>query len=154
MDLRKELNRKIEKKRGEIDQFTEEIRELNIKMREATAYVIGLEETLKLLPRENFTEAANTSLRPDSAVAKAREAILKAGKPLHINEILKQLGKEINHDSKASLSGSIGAYVRNNQHFTRPAPNTFGLIELESETGDELPPDFGVINGKAREVAT
>ncbi|HVC44707.1 MAG TPA: hypothetical protein VND20_07795 [Candidatus Binataceae bacterium] len=152
MDLRKELNRKVEKKRSEIEQFHDEIRELNIKMREALAYVIGLEETLKLLPRETPTEAASTVLRPDSAVAKARETILKAGKPLHINEILKELGKEINHDSKASLSGSIGAYVRNGQVFTRPAPNTFGLLEVEAKSEDELPPDFGIINGKAKET--
>jgi len=153
MDLRKELNRKIEKKRSEIEQFQEEIREINIKMREATAYVIGLEETLKLLPKEMPSEAASSTLRPESAVAKAREAILMAGKPLHVDEILRGLGKEINHDSKASLSGSIGVYVRNNQYFTRPAPNTFGLIEMESKAVDELPPDFGVINGKASGTA-
>jgi len=152
MDLRKELNKKIEKKQLEIEHWMQEIRELNIKMREASAYVFGLEETLKLLPKENPAEAANTALRPDSAVARAREAILKAKRPLHVNELLKELGKEINHDSKASLSGSIGAYVRNNQFFTRPAPNTFGLIELETRAEDELPPDFGVLNGKATEA--
>jgi hypothetical protein len=156
MDLRKELKRKIERKQGEIQQWQAESRELETKVREAVAYVSGLEETLKLLPREMLSEAATTSLRADSAVAKAREAILKAGKPLHINDILKALGKAVNHDSKASMSGSMGAYARKNQVFTRPAPNTFGLIEFQQEPKpeDELPPDFGVVNGKAKETAT
>jgi len=154
MDLRKELKRKIERKHSEIQQWQADSRELETKIREANAYVAGIEETLKLLPRENPAELANAALRPDSAVARAREAILKAGKPLHINELLKVLGKAVNHDSKASLSGSIGAYVRSKQFFTRTAPNTFGLIELESkaEAEDDLPPDFGVINGKAKET--
>jgi hypothetical protein len=155
MDLRKELKRKIERKQLEIQQWQAESRELEMKVREAAAYVSGLEETLKLLPRENPSEAASTALRADSAVAKAREAILKAGKPLHINDILKALGKAVNHDSKASLGGSIGAYARKRQVFTRPAPNTFGLIEFqqESKAEDELPPDFGVIKGRAKEGA-
>jgi hypothetical protein len=156
MDLRKELKRKIERKQGEIQQWQVEGRELETRVREALAYVCGLEETLKLLPRETLSEAATTSLRADSAVAKAREVILKAGKPLHINEILKALGKAVNHDSKASMSGSIGAYARKNQVFTRPAPNTFGLIEFQQEPKpeDELPPDFGVVNGKSKETPT
>lgn len=155
MELRKELKRKIEKKQAEIQDWQAELLEVQTKVREARAYVAGLEETLKLLPRESPAEAASMALRPDSAVAKAREAILKAGKPLHINDILKALGKPINHDTKASLSGSIGAYVRNGQVFTRPAPNTFGLIEFqqESKLEDDLPPDFGVINGKSKEPA-
>ena len=152
MDLRKELKRKIERKHGEIQQWESDIRELGTKVREANAYVSGLEETLKLLPRENPSDAASATLRPDSAVGKAREVILKAGKPLHVTDILKALGKPVNHDSKASLSGSIGAYIRNNLFFTRPAPNTFGLVELESKPEDELPPDFGVINGKVKET--
>jgi hypothetical protein len=152
MDLRKELNKKIERKQGEIQQWQMDMRELETKVREANAYVAGLEETLKLLPKEGPSEAVSNALRPDSAVANAREVILKAGKPLHINDILKALGKAVSHDTKASLSGSIGAYVRNKQFFTRPAPNTFGLIELESKTEDDLPPDFGVINGKAKET--
>ena len=152
MDLRKELNRKIERKQSEIQQWQADMRELETRVREANAYVAGLEETLKLLPKETASETAIGALRPDSAVANAREVIMKAGKPLHINEILKALGKAVSHDTKASLSGSIGAYVRNKQFFTRPAPNTFGLVELESKTEDDLPPDFGVINGKAKET--
>ena len=154
MDLRKELRRKIERKQSEIEQWQAEAREISTKVREAIAYVTGLEETLKLLPRETLSEAASTSLRADSAVAKAREAILAAGRPLHINDILKALGKAVNHDSKASLSGSIGAYARKKQVYTRPAPKTFGLLEFEREPklDDDLPPDFGVIDGKGRET--
>jgi hypothetical protein len=154
MDVRRELRRKIEKKQGEIELWQTQLRELDTKVREGLAYVMGLEETLKLLPVESSADAANAALRPDSTIAKAREVILKAGKPLHIVEILKALGKSIDHDSKASLSGSIGAYVRNKQIFTRPAPNTFGLAEFQRDTKaeEELPPDFGVINGKPKQA--
>ena len=154
MDVRRELKRKIERKQAEIQQWQAESQELQTKVREAIAYVSGLEETLKLLPRETPAEAATASLRADSAVAKAREVILKAGKPLHINDILKALGKATTHESKASMSGSIAAYARKNQVFTRPAPNTFGLIEFQPDPkpDDELPADFGVINGRAKET--
>jgi hypothetical protein len=91
-------------------------------------------------------------LRAGSEVARAREAILKAAKPLHVDEILKALGKPVNHNNKASLSGSIATYVRKHMVFSRPAPNTFGLIELEVDAPevvleDDPPPNFGAMNG-------
>ncbi len=146
MELRKELKRKIERKQAEIRQWEEQTRELSARVREGLAYVSGLEETLKLLPKETAAETA-MALRPDSALAKAREIILKAGKPLHIAELLKALDRPINHNTRAALSGSLAAYVRKNEVFTRPAPNTFGLVELERLT-DEPPADFGAVNGR------
>jgi hypothetical protein len=153
MDIRKELRRKIDKKLSEINEMQTHLQEIGTRVRESYAYVAALEETLKLLPRETPGESAAIALRADSAIANARESILKAGKPLHINEILKALGKPITHDSKASLSGSLGAYVRDNLIFTRPAPNTFGLVEFQQDlkiTEEELPPNFGVLNGQQK----
>jgi hypothetical protein len=156
MDIRKELHRKIEKKRQEIELWNAEIKEFEIKIRMAAAYVSGLEDTLKLLPKENPSDAA-LALRPDSAVAKSRELILNAGRPLHVNELLSGLGKPNNHNTKAALSGSLAAYARKNQVFTRPAPNTFGLVEMEAQParqeGDDLPLDFGVVKEKKSDAA-
>ncbi|MGH7813233.1 MAG: hypothetical protein ACREQI_04435 [Candidatus Binataceae bacterium] len=150
MNLRRELNRKIERKRAEIETWTQEKNEREALTREGAAYIAGLTETLRLLPKEMASDAAK-ALRPDSAVAKAREIILKAGCPIHISAILTAMGKPVNHDNKAALSGSLSTYVRKEQIFTRPAPNTFGLIELEQEPAppeDEPPPGFGAMNGK------
>ncbi|MGH8012745.1 MAG: hypothetical protein ACREQ4_09625, partial [Candidatus Binataceae bacterium] len=96
-------------------------------------------------------------LRADSAVAKARELILKAGGPVHINDLLVALGKAVNHNTKAALAGSLSDYVRKNHVFTRPAPNTFGLLELEQRgsdprVGDELSPQFGFVNGNQKDT--
>jgi seryl-tRNA synthetase len=158
MGIQKELRRKIEKKHGEIQGWSHEkqrlldqTRELTAKIREANAYILGLEETLKLLPRD-LTDAA-TDLRPGTALARAREEILKAGKPIHITELLKNLGKEVDHNSRAALSGSLAVYVRKNEIFTRPAPNTFGLVEMDQGqiAEGQPPPGFGSTNGQETE---
>jgi hypothetical protein len=66
---------------------------------------------------------------------------------MHINEILKALGSPVDSKHKLSLGGSLANYVRKGQIFTRPAPNTFGLLEMnrkeESKLEDEIPEDFG-----------
>lgn len=157
MDLRRELNRKIERKRAEVEVWEKEKGEREALIREAHAYIGALSETLKLLPRQTPGTAAAMALRAGSEVARAREAILKAGKPLHVDELLKALGKPVNHNNKASLSGSMATYVRKQTVFTRPAPNTFGLIELEQDTPeitleDEPPPNFGAMNGGGAKV--
>jgi hypothetical protein len=80
-------------------------------------------------------------------VARARDAILKEGSPVHIDVLLERLGKPVTRDTKASLTSSLSAYVRREEIFTRPAPNTFGLIELgHHDVEDEIespPPEFG-----------
>jgi hypothetical protein len=167
MSIQRELTRKIERKSAEIAELREKRREhikhsndLLSQILQGRAYILALEETMKLLPKAD----AATDLRPNSALALAREAILRAGKPLQINELLQALGKPTDHASRASLSGSLAAYVRNNEIFTRPAPNTFGLVELDpsqpksgdGEIGsdsDEPPDDFGTINGKSPKEA-
>ena len=139
MGIREELQKRIERKQ-------EELKELELKVREGNVYIQALQETMKLLPKEGPSEI---TLRPGSNIAKAREVIRAAGKPLHINEILKTLGPEVGRDKKLAISGSIGAYVRKHEIFTRPAPNTFGLVEFSQRNGvpqEEPPADFGIID--------
>ena len=62
----------------------------------------------------------------------ARECLLAARRPLHINDLLISMGRQAEEKEKLSLTGSIGWYVRKGKIFTRPAPNTFGLVELVS----------------------
>jgi len=141
--MREELQKRIEKKHLEI-------RELEKQLAAAHAYIEALQESMKLLPKDIGTTkiAPDHALRPGSAVAKAREAILKAGKPLHITEILKAIDRPVDKNNRVSLSGSLSGYVKREEIFTRPAPNTFGLAELNhdempAEEPEEPPDDFG-----------
>lgn len=129
----------------------QEVAQLEAQIREARIYIQALQDVLKLLPKDQNPQAiAESTLRPGSAVARAREAILRHGDPVHITTLLAELGLEINRDTRASLAGSLAGYVRRGEIFTRPAPNTFGLIEQGHTPNRELrqeelePPDnFG-----------
>ena len=75
---------------------------------------------------------------------KARPTGIKAaGKPLHINEILNVLKLEPNKKNRLSLSGSLSGYARRGEVFTRPAPNTFGLVEFHTQIPKTLEPPDG-----------
>jgi len=142
MKIRDELQKRIEKKQLEI-------RELEKQLAAANAYIEAIQDSIKLLPKEPAGAKAGPeqTLRPGSAVAKAREAILKAGKPLHITDLLKALDRTVDKNNRVSLSGSLSGYVKRGEVFTRPAPNTFGLVELNhvDMPVDEPPENFGTL---------
>ncbi len=127
----------------------QEVRQLEIKLKESTAYLQALQDSLKMLNREtgNTEPEAEQNLRPGTALAQARDILRVAGKPLHITELLKQMGRPADKKNRVSLSGNLAGYVRGRQVFTRPAPNTFGLIEFGSAilSPDEItvPEGFG-----------
>ena len=66
---------------------------------------------------------------------------------MHVSALIEELGKDLNRKSRASMTGSLGAYARRGEIFTRPAPNTFGLIELGHkaaiEEKEKPPAGFG-----------
>lgn len=133
--------RKVEEK---IKKKEQEIQELEGRLREARVYVQALHDVLKMFPKDTPEADAEAILRPGSAVAQARELILKQRRALHISDILKGLGREVNRVNRAALGGSISAYVRKGLIFTKEAPNTFGLVEIrKKEDGEDPPSDFG-----------
>jgi hypothetical protein len=143
MHIREQFQRMVDRKQ-------QEIRELELQIEKAKAYVQALQDSMRFLPRENGVD--ETSLRPGTALAQARDVLRSSGKPMHISEILKALNKPVDKNNRLSLSGSLSSYVRNGQIFNRPAPNTFGLIEFskasangsDADSGEfELPEDFG-----------
>lgn len=141
MGIRKEIERKIERKENEMLELEQETA---IRLREGKAYIQALQESLKLLPKEG-PEESEVVLRAGSAVAKARDAIRSAGKPLHVSELLQILGKPITPVGKAGLAGSLAWYVRKGEIFTRPAPNTFGLVQFDgAKEAPQAAPDFEV----------
>jgi hypothetical protein len=135
MGLREQIQKKIDAKEQELNDLQNQIRE-------GRAYIQGLQETLKIVGREQqdtFEASDRTKvavLRHGSLLSHAREAILKAGKPLHITSILKAIGKPDDKHNRISLSGSLAAYVRKGEIFTRPEPNTFGLKEMDKSAPD------------------
>jgi hypothetical protein len=127
-----------------IDKAEEEKASLLKQIELKDAYIQGLKDTVRHFPKSSEKPNGKTTLRAGSDIAKAREIILKEGKPMHIVELVKRLGKEVTKQNRASLSSYIGSFVRNGEYFTRPAPNTFGVVEFEENQGaGEPPPDFG-----------
>jgi hypothetical protein len=126
MSLREELQKRIEKKQAEI-------RDYNDRIREANAYLQGLQDTLKLIPKEDEFGSQEVTLRHGSNIAKARDVLKAAGKPLHITEILKAMGQSSDKKHRLALAGSIAAYARKGMVFTKPAPNTFGLVDSDKK---------------------
>ncbi len=129
MQIQRELERRIEKKRQEIVVLKQQLGN-------AETYVEALLDTLKLLPKEGDKEVV---LRPGTDLAKARDFIKAHGRPQHVTDILKGIGKEVNKANKISLSGSLSGYVRKGILFTKPSPNTFSLIEMEN--GEDQKPE-------------
>jgi len=140
MSIRLQLEKKVENKKQEIS-------ELESKLREANAFLQGLQEALKILPREGIGEdrAPEQILRLGSNMAKIRDYLRKIGKPAHISELLKHLDLEASRNNRASISGSLGSYARKGTIFTHTGPNVFGLVEFGgSQSEDEPPDDFGM----------
>ena len=158
MKYRLELEKKIERKK-------QEIASLETQIKEAQAYVQGLQEALRMLPKDNplpFTPhsaegggGANGrqrtdeyALRQGGVVYKAWQVLKKEGKPLYIVDILKAIGREPNKANRRSLSGTLNGYFREGRIFTRPQANTFVLVEFTDSApvneADDLPDDFGV----------
>jgi hypothetical protein len=128
----------------------QELREYQLRIREISAYIQALQDSIKLLPRESGD--GQPELRPGSALAKTRDLIKNGGKPLHVSDILKLLGKSTDKKNRVSLAGTLSSYARSGRIFVKTAPNTFSLIELngantteEIEPSDEvqLPSTFG-----------
>jgi len=130
MNFRQELVKRIKKKELEIA-------ELKSQLDKAEAYLQGLNDSFRLFPKEDGEITAEGKLRPNSDLAKARDVLKKASTPLHITKLLEAMGKPVTKSSRVSLSGSLSAYARKGEIFTRPAPNTFGLKEMESNSEAE-----------------
>jgi predicted RNase H-like nuclease (RuvC/YqgF family) len=139
MKAERDIERKIKQKEEEVQRLREEL----VK---AEAFIEAWQESLRLIKKDSNTENGN-GIRPGSMIHKAQTILRQEGKPLYVGELLKRMGREVTKRNRMSLSGSLGSYVRNKQVFTRPAPNTFGLMEFgNSESAsdqDELPDEFG-----------
>lgn len=137
MGIRNNFEKLINKKQDEINA-------LELQVREARAYIQALQDSMKFLPRDG-NGATEHTLRPGTALAKARDAIKAAGEPVAIADILKAIGKPQDKKHRLSLAGTLSGYAKNGKIFTRTAPNTFGILEFGSAPTEEqeLPEEFG-----------
>jgi hypothetical protein len=137
MGVRQDFEKRIARKE-------QEIADLEGKIRDARSYIQALEDAMKIVPKDVLEqESDGRSLRPGSSMAKARDAVRKAGKPIYVLDILKAIGKPQDKKSRISLAGSLSAYAKRKEIFTKPAPNTFGLLEFEKAPEAEIPESFG-----------
>jgi len=116
---------------------------LELQLREANAYIQALQDSMKLLPRENGVAKTEYKLRPESTLAKTRDILKAAGTPMPISDILKVLGQPQDTKHRVSLAGTLSGYAKKGRIFTKTSPNTFGLLEFGGEDDDELPEEFG-----------
>lgn len=131
--MRKELEKRIRKQQAEIADFDKGITELQIKKVAAQAVLKELDSLLKSLPKEDDEPVKEKQLRKGTDVYEAREVLRIWKQPLYIDKIITYMNQEATNDRRRSLASQIAAYVRDNQIFTRPAPNTFGLKEFENQ---------------------
>lgn len=130
--LGSELKKRIERQQKRLREIEAQFDELQGEYREANAYLQALQDTVKLLPQDeqdSIDAEPEITMRDGSNVAQARDVLRKVGQPMHVNEILKAIGKEPNKKDRLSLSGALALYVRREQVFNRPSPNVFGLRE-------------------------
>ena len=135
MKILKDIEKKIKQKQ-------EEVQRLNEDLLQARAYLEGLQETHRLVKRNSNTESGDM-IRPGSMIHQALSLLRQEQKPMHVKDLLVLMGKEPSKSNRLSLSGSLGTYVRDRNVFSRPAPNTFGLLEFDNLGEEEIPDNFG-----------
>jgi hypothetical protein len=150
MDMRQRIEEKIRKKESEVQEFENQIRDAKI-------YIEALKETIKMLPRDTVeVRRPEAKLRQGSRIARVYALLVKMQKPMHVSALLEGIGEENTKENRVGLSGSLGFYTRDNQIFTRPSPNTFGLVDFGGssliQSSHSQPPDnFGLFGGESEE---
>ncbi len=129
MNTIQEIEKRILKNKKEIIVFEKEIA-----AREGS--IQTLKDVLKLLTKDNNNEGDAFKLREGSVMHKTSLLLKESGKPLHITKIMDKIGTENTVKNKNSISTSLANYARRGVIFTKPNPNTYGLIEFNQAADD------------------
>jgi len=130
MNINLALEKKISQKKKEIKELDEKIRVLNAEKRVKQGEITGLEEALKLMPKESSESSFKkdvASMRKDSTVTYAYDVLQKAKNAMHVDDILEQMGGGTK-DDKHALASQLNYNSRNDRIFRKTAPNTFELL--------------------------
>lgn len=160
MNVKDKIQKQIAKKREELEELEAAVAVLQASITEINGVIKGFEEAIQLFPKEptatNF-EQDISNLRGDSDVGKAYKFIRNTGKPVRIEDIVEGIGKENTKKARQALAGQLSYNYREGRIFTRPKPNTFGLLvwaqagnsqpkieeEPDDKPGFDLPDTFG-----------
>lgn len=133
MALTDDLAKRIERKRQEIAILEQQIAA-------AKSYVQAMDEALKLAERTSAPAASReggNALRKGSMPAKAYPVLKRTGRQMYLTALLEEMGIQPTMKNKRTLASSLSAYARKGEIFTRPEPNTFGLIEFGGSATEE-----------------
>lgn len=145
MGYRDRLKKIMDSKRAEIDRLERELVA-------AKAYLQGLNESMRLLPKDDEDEALvkteETVPKTGASADKARDLIQKEGRLMHVNEIVVGIGLENSRKNRVSVAGSLWRYAKKGEIFIKAGPNTFGLKGMEelsrsTKREPDLPIEFG-----------
>ena len=157
MKMADKIQRQISKKQEEISALEGELAKLRSHITEAHGVITGLEAALQLIPKEpsesDFQQDV-ASIRSGSDVERAYEFLCARGESTRIEVIVEGIGKENTKKTRQALAGQLSYNYREGRIFTRPAPNTFGLLQwpdsevsandnTKSTNELELPNGFG-----------
>jgi hypothetical protein len=126
MGVRDDYLRRIEKKRAEVEA-------IRTTLRLEERYLEAMLDAYKIMPRagEDGNGAGRPSgLRKGSNTGKAYIALKRTGHALHVKDLVEAMGLKVSRTITQGLASSLRAYVNKNEIFTKPAPNTYGLVEF------------------------
>jgi hypothetical protein len=137
----------IRERQSRIDELRRELAQLEAEMREARLLFRGQgriprapRHGPKPRSRHGFTNGRRAKpIQPNSSVDWTERILRAAGEPLHLDTIIarvKKAGGPI--IKKATLASNLSRYVTHGDTFTRPAPNTFALVDADMPA-DERP---------------
>ena len=108
----------------------DQVGKTEVKLAEAKARHNAFKESLKILTGGATNKPKD--LRPSSELAKVRDHLRKANKPLPLSDILSLIGKANDKGKYRSLRGTLRSYAKLGNIFTIASedPHTFGLIEF------------------------
>lgn len=125
MERSDKISKDLAKRIRELEALKDQITQLQAEAEKKAIYIEAQQDMLKLMNKP----FAPVTLRAGSDPEKVRNLLLTVETPLHVDMILQKLGKTAS--AKPSLVGSLNAYSNDGKIFTKPAPNTFGLLEKD-----------------------
>ena len=142
MSTPKKIQNQLKRKMKDLQELESKRLQIDIQISGALGAISALEEVMKHFPKEDIHGDPARSLRAGGSVARIYEILKKNGKPMHIKEILEEMGKSTDNKSQQATGSQLNSYVRQERIFARDLPNIFGLREWKvsgnnSPTGPE-----------------
>ena len=106
MSARVKIEKQIKRKELEIQRLVDQKKELDSDIRDTETFIKGLQEALKHLPKEK-KDTDTYTVRSGSDVEKVLLILQNYGKPLRIEDILKNMGKEVNKHNRANVASQL-----------------------------------------------